>query len=185
MNGKERYYFQAVYQVAVAINSSLEPREVMRRVSQNAAEALEAKACSIMLLTPDRRELRHGVDYGLSEWYVRKGPVSVDLSMSEALEGRAISVLDATTDSRIQYGAEAQQEGIASMLSVPVRLRGEVIGVVRVYTAEPREFTKDEIEFVEAVAHLGAIALENAQSHQQVKDNYDMLFRYIHNEMWV
>jgi GAF domain-containing protein len=185
MNGKERYYFQAVYQVAVAINSSLEPREVMKRVSQSAAEALEAKACSIMLLTPDRKELRHGVDYGLSEWYVRKGPVRVDASMSEALEGRAVAVLDATSDPRVQYGDEAGQEGIASMLSVPVRLRGTVVGVVRVYTAEPREFTKDEIEFVEAVAHLGAIALENARSHQQVKDDYDMLFRYIHNEMWV
>jgi GAF domain-containing protein len=185
MKGKERDYFQAVYQVAVAINSSLEPREVMRTVSQSAAAALQAKACSIMLLTPDRTELRHGVDYGLSEQYVRKGPVSVDLSMSEALKGRAVSVLDAATDPKVQYGAEAKEEGIASMLSVPIRLRGDVIGVVRIYTAEPREFTADEVEFVEAVAHLGAIALENAQSHQQVKDNYDMLFRYIHNEMWV
>lgn len=185
MEAKERCYFRAVYQVAVTINSSLEPWRVLRMVAQSAAEALEAKACSIMMLTPDRRELRHGADFGLSEWYVRKGPVRVDSSMSEALQGTAVAVMHAAKDPRVQYGSEAEREGISSMLSVPLRLRGEVIGVVRIYTAEPREFSQDEIDFAEAVGHLGAIALENARSHQQVKDDYDMLFRYIHNDMWV
>jgi GAF domain-containing protein len=104
-------------------------------------------------------------------------------SMSEALQGRAIAVLDAATDPRVLYSAEAQQEGISSMLSVPLKLRSDIIGVVRIYSAEPREFTDDEIAFVEAVGHLGAIALENSRNYQQMKDNYEMLFKYIHKEM--
>ena len=49
------------------------------------------------------------------------------------------------------------------MLSVPIRLRDQVIGVMRVYTSETREFGAEEVEFVQAVANLGAIALENAR----------------------
>lgn len=126
-----------------------------------------------MLLTPDRQELNHTSAYGLSNWYVRKGAMSVDLSMAEALAGHSVAVLDAGSDHRVQYRPQAVREGIASVLSVPIWLRGQVIGVMRVYTAEPREFTPEEIEFVEAVASLGAIALQNARQYAEVKANYE------------
>jgi len=185
MSTKEACYFRALYQVAVTINSSLEPWKVLRAIAESTARTLDTKACSLMLLSPDRRELRHSVDYGLSEWYVRKGPVHVDQSMADALEGRSVAVLDASSDSRVQYGPEAIREGIVSMLSVPMKLRDDVIGVVRVYSAERREFAPEEIEFVEAVANLGAIALDNARRHSEVKNNYDMVSRYIYNDTWV
>lgn len=185
METKESCFFRALYQVAVTINSSLEPRDVLKAMVQSTAGALGTKACSIMLLSPDRRELRHGVDFGLSDWYLRKGPVSVDLSMAEALQGRSVAILDAGRDPRVQYAPQNLREGIASILSVPIRLRGEVIGVMRIYTSEPREFTSDEIEFVEAVANLGAIALENARHHDEVQYNYDMVSRYVYNDTWI
>jgi len=52
------------------------------------AKAMWAKGCSLMLLSPDKKVLLHIVAYGLSDWYVRKGPVSADKSISEALEGK-------------------------------------------------------------------------------------------------
>ncbi|MGE5618868.1 MAG: GAF domain-containing protein [Sphingomonadaceae bacterium] len=184
MDAKETCYFRALYEVAVTVNSSLQPKDVLKAIVQSTAQALGTKACSIMLLSPDRRELRHGVDYGLSDWYIRKGPVNVDRSMAEALEGRSVAVLDAGSDPRVQYGPQNVQEGIASILSVPMRLRGQVIGVMRVYTDLPREFGTDDIEFVEAVANLGAIALENARRHDEVQTTLDMVSRYIYNDSW-
>ena len=164
---------ETFYALAGALNSSLDSREVLATIARGTAEALGAKACSLMLLSPDGRELYHRSAYGLSDSYVRKGPLSVDLSMAEALRGRAVAVLDAAGDPRIQYRAQAQQEGIASILSVPVRLRGEVVGVLRVYTAEPREFAAEEVRFVEAVADLGAIALENARRYEEARSSYE------------
>jgi len=77
--------------------------------------------------------------------------------------GQPATVFDATKDERIQYRENAKKEGIASMLSVPMLLREEIIGVIRVYTAEPYDFTLDDMYFVGAVANLGAIALGNAK----------------------
>ena len=55
MDTKEGRYYRGLYQVALTINSSLDPQEVMRAIAQSAATALDAKGASIMLLSPDRK----------------------------------------------------------------------------------------------------------------------------------
>jgi len=126
-----------------------------------------------MLLSLDRKVLLHTVAYGLSDWYVRKGPVSADRSIAEALEGKPIAVFEATKDERIQYRDQAKKEGIASILSVPMMLREETIGVIRVYTADPCHFNMDDTYFAGAVANLGAIALENARLYEATQKDYE------------
>ena len=170
-------YYQSLYEVAAALNSARAPGAVLQSIVENVAKAVGAKGCSLMLLSPDKKVLHHTVAYGLSDWYVRKGPVSVDKSISESLEGKPIGVLDATKDERIQYREEAKKEGIASILSVPMMLREEVIGVIRVYAAEPRQFNMDDMYFVGAVANLGAIALENAKLYEALKKDYETFRR--------
>ena len=96
-------------------------------------------------------------------------------SISEALEGKPVAILDTTVDERVQHQEQKKKEGIASILSVSMMLREEVIGVVRVYTAEPRQFTMDDMHFVGAVANLGAIALENARLYDSVQKDYEAL----------
>ena len=170
--GKKTYY-QSLYELAASLNSTRAPRAILNSIVEGLAKALMAKGCSLMLLTPDKKTLLHTVAYGLSDWYVRKGPVSADRSISQALRGNAVPVLNATEDERIQYREQAKKEGIASILSVPMRLREEVVGVVRVYSGEPRLFTDDDIHFVGAAAHLGAIALENARLYDSIQRDYE------------
>jgi len=159
-------YYQSLYEVAAALNSARAPGAVLQSIAERVAKAVGAKGCSLMLLSSDRRVLVHTVAYGLSDWYVRKGPVSADKSLSAALEGNPVAVLHATDDERIQYREQAKKEGIVSILSVPMVLREKIIGVIRVYTAEPRQFNIEDMYFVGAVANLGAIALENARLYE-------------------
>lgn len=171
-NYKESYY-TSLYELAATINSSRAPESILKSVVEGLARAMGAKGCSLMLLSPDRKVLHHTAAHGLSEWYVKKGPVSADKSISEALEGKPIAILDATVDHRIQYQEQAKKEGIASILSVPMTLREDIIGVIRVYSGERRYFTLDDMYFVGAVANLGAIALENARLYEAVQKDYE------------
>jgi signal transduction protein with GAF and PtsI domain len=168
-------YYQSLYEIAAAMNSIRVPEDVLRSIVENVTKAMGAKGCSLMLLTPDRKLLLHTAAYGLSDWYVRKGPLSADKSISEALEGKPVAVLDAAEDPRIQYREQARKEGIVSILSVPMMLKEETIGVIRVYSNEPRHFTMDDMYFVGAVANLGAIALENARLNESVRKDYEAL----------
>ena len=178
MERSEKTYYQSLYEAAALVNSARTTESILLSITENVAKALNAKGCSLMLLTPDKKLLIHTAAYGLSDQYVKKGPVSADKSISETLEGIPVSVLDVTTDERIQYREQAKNEGLASMLSVPMTLRDDIIGVVRVYTAEPCQFTDDDIHFVGAVANLGAIALENARLYDSLKRDYDALKHY-------
>ena len=167
MTDREREYYRRLHEIAAAVSSVLDQGKVLRIIVESVARAMYAKGAALMLLTPDKKVLLYTADYGLSDRYVRKGPVVVDKSISETLEGRPVCVLDATTDERVQYRRENKEEGIASILSVPVRLEEDVIGVIRVYASEQRHFTDADTYFVEAVANLGAIALQNAGIYEK------------------
>jgi len=174
---KEQNYYQSLYKVAAIVNSARVPESVLSSIVENVATAVGTKGCSLMLLTSDRKLLRHTAAYGLSDQYVQKGPLSADRSISEALQGRPVAVLEASKDERVQYPEEAKREGIASILSAPITLRDEIIGVIRLYTTEPRHFTPDDIYFVSAVANLGAIALENAKRYDSLQEEYETFRR--------
>ncbi|MGD0916856.1 MAG: GAF domain-containing protein [Thermodesulfobacteriota bacterium] len=174
METTDQIYYKSLYELAATLNSSRAPEAVLYSMVEGVAKVTGAKGCSLILLSPDRKVLLHTVSYGLSDWYVRKGPLSADKSISEALEGKPVAIFDATKDERIQYREEAKKEGIASMLAVPMLLRDEIIGVIRVYTSEPYDFTMDDIYFAGAIGNLGAIALENARLYQAVQKVYEI-----------
>ena len=175
MKQSETTYYQSLYQLVTILNSARSPDDILHSIVEGVAKAMGAKACSLMLLTPDEKVLLHTAAYGLSDWFVRKGPVSADKSMSETLKGKPVTVLDATTDDRVEYRKQVKQEGIASILSVPVNLREEVVGVMRIYTSEPRRFTDADISFATAAADFGAIALESARFYETLQKDYDTL----------
>lgn len=177
MAKKNKDYFKTLYNVARVINASLKPEEVLAQIVQGVAEAMDAKACSLRVLDSKRERLFMGGSWGLSEGYIRKGPVLVKESGLDqnALQGKTVWLENAQTDKAFQYQSKAQAEGIKSVLVVPLMLGAKAIGVLRVYSAEIRKFDDDEVRFLEAVANLSAIALENARMHQVLRTDFDLL----------
>jgi GAF domain-containing protein len=169
----QQNYFHTLYQLATEVCRARSSRDALQLLAEIAAKGMHAKGCSLMTLTPDGRQLLHTSAYGLSDWYVKKGPVLTDKSIAQALEGEPVVVKNAPEDERVQYRQEAQQEGIASIFSVPMMLREKIIGVMRVYTAEPRDFTDDDVYFVCAAANLGAIALENHRMYEACQESQE------------
>ncbi|UCH50525.1 MAG: GAF domain-containing sensor histidine kinase [Chloroflexota bacterium] len=170
MNVGQRY--KVLYGIAQKLNSNLAPQDVLQTIVESIRDAADAKGCSLMLLTADRQQLIHSVACGLSDWYVQKGPVKVDAAIAHALEGKPVSILDATTDPLIQYKNQAKKEGILSILSLPLIRRGQVIGIVRIYTSKIRRFPAREIDFLGAMANLGAVALERAELLEEEKRQF-------------
>jgi len=149
-------------------------------VAKSTTEALKVKACSIRLLSLDRTRLIFGAAYGLGESYLRKGAIEVSKSGvdRQVLRGNSVLIPDATEDTRFQYPERAREEGIRSVLVVPLATHGQIIGVMRVYTAERREFADQEIEFVNLIADLSAMAIDNARLYQLLKGDYEMLVTF-------
>ncbi len=167
--------FQTLYKVARTVNSSLDIMEILQTIVTSTAEALSAKACSLRLLGPDGKHLMFGAAYGLSASYRSKGRVLIEHSNIDrlALAGdSAVFVSDACSDPRFQYPEQAREEGIVSVLVVPLRVQDQPIGVMRVYTEQPRTFSEAELALVESIASLSALAIENGRLYERLGRNY-------------
>ncbi|HVN71548.1 MAG TPA: GAF domain-containing protein [Desulfomonilia bacterium] len=166
--------------IAQGLNESLDIRIIMERLSKDMAHALGVKAVSVRLIDKEREVLELVSSYGLSKKYLNKGPVRVEKSVTEALKGKTVVITDATTNREVQYKDEKKKEGIASMLTVPIKVKDEVIGVMRYYTAEERDFTEGEVMLAEAVAVLGGLAIHNASMYLMLKQDMQCL----KEDMW-
>ena len=89
-------------------------------------------------------------------------------------------VYDVGNDPRIQYPDEAKKEEIASILSIPISVKSQIIGVLRIYTAEQRNFSEDENEFIAGLADIGDIAIDNARMHDHLKADHERLIADVH-----
>lgn len=159
------------HDLAANINSTLDVKSIFQTLTAEIAKGLGVKASSILLIDKDKQTLELVASFGLSEKYLDRGPLSVEKSMAETLEGRPVVIKDATTDKRIQYRKEKEEEGIVSILSAPIMAKEEVIGVLRLYSGVPREFTEDEIMLVTALAHQGGLAIQNTSLYMMLQED--------------
>jgi GAF domain-containing protein len=135
-----------------ALNAQVDTTVMLEKAARSIVREFDLKACHFRLLSRDLQTLDHVAAYGLSEAFLNKGPVDAEKSVAEALKGKIVDVLDCISDPRVQYPRAFEAEGIASMLTIPLKTRGQVIGVMRLFTSTRREFHEDEVEFFKVVA---------------------------------
>ena len=87
MENKGMQFFRMFSHVCKLINSTLSLNEVLKLITENVVKALNAKACTIFLLDTKNKKLEVGASYGVSETYLKKGPLDADKSIAESLKG--------------------------------------------------------------------------------------------------
>jgi GAF domain-containing protein len=167
-------YFRGLHTIAKAILSTLDSRQVIDLVIEIVLAIMKVKACSLRLINETTRELEMVASKGLSERYLKKGPLHIDKSIRETLAGTPVLIADARTDPRIEYLHEKAQEGIVSILSLPIIARKRVIGILRLYSKELRRYSREEVAFLSAIAEMAGIAIINARLYERTK--YDLSF---------
>ncbi len=172
---------QLFFDLAVSFSGSLDVKEILDAMTTNLARALKVKAASIRLLDESGETLELVASCCLSEKYLNKGPVSARKSIPQTLTGqKPVLIYNAATDKRVQYRKENQEEGIVSILSVPIKTKEKVIGELRLYSAVPREFTADETMLVTTLAYLGGLAIQNASLYLMCQSDMEDL----KGELW-
>lgn len=172
---REQLNYDTFLKVANAISHSKEPEEVALMTVEGIKTALDIKACALFLLNKKTNELKVAASYGLSDEYLDKGPLSAMQSISDTLADGPVAIYDAANDPRLQYPEAARKEGIASILSVPIQVNQSTMGALRVYTAEPWEFTLNDVNFVYALAQIAGMAIRLARHSKGLLASIDVL----------
>ena len=168
-------YYDTIIKLTTAISQCRDPEEVALITAESVKTAFKAKGCSVFLVNRETRELGLVASSGLSQEYLEKGPIHFMQAIKEARDAVPIAIYDVLDDPRIEYPDAAKQEGISSLLGVPIIAHNKILGALRVYTAEPWEFSFNDITLVQAVALICGMAMDMCRMYKGYKTSIEIL----------
>ena len=167
--------YETIIKVTRSLSKVKDPEKIIQMTVESVTSALGLKGCALFLMNKKSNELEVAASTGLSDDYLNKGTVSALHSIAASLKDGPVAVYDVSDDPRIQYPEAAQKEGLASILSVPIFVGDEVIGTMRVYSADKWEFTLDDVNFVQALAQIAGVLIEMSRLHKGQSEYIDVL----------
>ncbi len=165
-------YYLALKQISKVANSALSLKRICNSIAKSAAKAVQANGCHILSLNPQKGYLITVGAYGLSDIYLKKGPLDVRKSLPDILDGKVVFIANAAKDERVQYPQTALAQRISSILGIPVLDKGEAVGEIRIYTREPHQFSEADRSFLLSVADICAVVFQRAELHQLLEQGY-------------
>lgn len=176
----------ALYKISTLLSGQRDVQQVLDAAARSAGEVMHVKAVAIRLLKETKegsaeRELVPRAVYNLSEQFLNSGAINCAQSAlyGDALRGEVQYVENMSCDERVVQPEHAQREGLASMLCAGIVYQGKPIGVIQLFTGEPRKFTRFEVNLTRAMTNLLATAIENARLDQARRENQRMI-RQLH-----
>jgi PAS domain S-box-containing protein len=156
--------------VGLAFNSTLDHDQVLMTVLEEARGLLRVVACSIWLIDPETDQLVCRQATGPGSEIVR----GWRLAMGEGIvgwvaqHGESLILPDLAVDER-HFREVDEQTGVQlrSVLSVPLRVKDSVIGVIQVMDTDAGSLTSADLPLMESLASAAAIAIENARLYRE------------------
>jgi YesN/AraC family two-component response regulator len=172
---------QLVYEASEkALMSSLDLRKILDLICSLSKDILKVKGASVLVRQKDSPFYELASSCGLSDDYVSKGSLEATRSISEVQStGKYSFVAEDSFDARLQYPDAARQEGIASILSVPLTVRGAIIGCLRLYSASSPEYDAKEMNLISKFSDQAALAVENAILYETMRKDIEGMRKYI------
>ncbi|HSN15171.1 MAG TPA: sensor domain-containing diguanylate cyclase [Anaeromyxobacteraceae bacterium] len=165
---------QALNDIGRALTSTLDLPEVLRLVMARAQDLVKATRFSLLLLDDAARELRFEVASGPGSERIAslRLPVGEGLAGWVARERQPVLVQDAPRDPRFAPQYDALSGHVSgSLIAVPLVSKGRTLGVIEVVSGRgERELTPEDLLTVQALADHAAIAIENAQAFERIRE---------------
>ncbi len=173
---RKSFFFAAIHSAVSEIHRlpSLDSlKGALKQLVRSAAEYGNARGCALLLKNRTNDSLESVISYGLSDRYLKKGPLSVGLSLGEVGTGEPVIISDVANDGRVQYKSEAEAENVRAIIGLPVLVGPDIVGALRLYYAHPFKPDEDDLMWMEFLAQHAGMAIEKNQMLIQLKDKHD------------
>jgi len=171
---RDREIEQTYAEAEKALTSSLDLKEILNLICASVVRLVKVKAAALHMYRKKDNVLEIASSCGLSDEYLKKGVITSDKGIAEALEfGQPVLIDEAAFGSKLHHPEEAKKEGIKSILSVPLRLDEAILGFLRIYSAEKRSFSDEEMDLLIRFAEQASRAIENAMAYERVRGDIE------------
>ena len=146
--------------------------EMLQLIVNMLGETMPARVCSIMLVDQKKNELVLKAAKCSSQEYWQKPNLKIGKSLISRVvkQGKALMVKDVTKEADYLYPELAKKEGVRSLVSVPMIAKGNVIGLVNVYSDKGRVFSDDDMRVLTTVSGQAALAIENTNLAVEIQE---------------
>jgi NAD+ synthetase len=156
---------EALTIISKAITSDQYLEDILRLIVMVTAEVMNSSVCSLWLLDEREGVLRLRATQSINTEYLRDRVLKV----GEGIVGKVVAenqpyiAPNVLTDPYYKEKELARSMGLVSMISVPMRVKDRVIGVINCYTSHPHVFSDLQMNLFTAVANQAAVAIENTE----------------------
>jgi len=174
-------FYRVFRDISTLVHTGKTLTEVLDRVVWKATELLDAKGALLRIRNLETQQFDVAAVHGLGERYLNKGPVTSEKILTDEIrQNRVLIINDIWKAPRVEYPQEAWDEGIRMMLDIPLTVADQMIGLLRIYLVEKRDFSEDELSFMVSIGEQCACAINKARLIENQKARYDHLA--IHTE---
>ena len=182
---RQRHESAELARVAHLVSETLDVAAAGQRIADGVLGLLGVHSSAIRLVRPDGRLTAVALG-GRAREYGAAGdvvPPGIGLVGRAFVDGCPMWTRDIRVDERFALNPEIRERnaavGIVAGLAVPLRVGGQVIGVLSVGSPSPRVFTEREVALLQTFADQAAIALSNAEKQAAVAKQAERL-RILH-----
>ena len=160
-----------LHEVAQLAASARDWDEMLRIVIDRTTDAMRVEVSSLYLLERRDNVLRLVATNGLNRAYIGKATLRVGEGITGWVANARVpaAARDVRADARFKWVRGVDEERFHSMLSVPLLIREEIVGVMNVQTVEPRTFDKEEIDFLQTIANQVAGIIEKGRLQREAE----------------
>ena len=159
-------HLQSLRRIDMAITNSVDLRLVLDIFMDQLVSDLGLDAVAVLLYEPSVQGLRPAAGRGFTSELRHRTHTSLGQGPAgrAALEQRSVFLPDLLTEAGRGSAIDPDEQGdFASYMAVPMLAKGQLQGVIELYTRSPLEPNDEWSEFLETYADQGAIAIENSQ----------------------
>lgn len=162
-------FLESLVRVGQIINSAISLDEALQVITREARNLMQARMCSLMMLDDTGEWLDVRASHGAGYAYRTKPRLSVSESFVGIVVRRqkAMQLENVQSSGRYQNTDIAREEGLVSLLAVPLVFASKATGTLNLYTGEPHTFSDEEIRALSAYAELSALALDKARMYDR------------------
>lgn len=185
----------ALSEVSRNIASSPYLEEILQLLVNLTAQQFDYRVCTVRLLDEERQELVLRATQAQAKAYQRKRAIKFGESIAGRViqEKRPIAVEDVQIEPDYIGHDLAVEQGLRSMICLPLLMQDRPLGVLTCYTGVVRQFSPEEISALETLAKQASIAIEHArlavrstllqEMHHRVKNNLQQVASLLRLQM--
>ena len=159
---------KGILNVAQVVVSSLDLDEVLQNILHSAMTVMDMPAGTIALYDVDSCQLELRAHAGLSEKFVALDRWRVKPSglTHEILERGELFIINDTEREDFFNNPLAIEEGIRSLIAVPLKIQQRMIGVLYLDDFKPREFATEKLELLSVLTSFATMSIDHARLHE-------------------